>query len=118
MWAIYNNISIKLLNFHTPFRSDWGPHKMGGRVVVYIRDNINVTRRFGLEMDNLETVWLQLKLQGKKILFGTFYIPPNSNQDIWLKLENTVDMALNDNSVYYIMAKGDFNENQLNSSNS
>jgi hypothetical protein len=45
---------------------------MGGRVVVYIRDNINVTRRFGLEMDNLEAVWLQLKLQGKKILFGTF----------------------------------------------
>jgi hypothetical protein len=56
------------------------------------------------EMDNLEAVWLQLKLQGKKVLFGTFYIPPNSNQDIGLKLENTFDMALNDNSVYYIMA--------------
>ena len=69
---------------------------MGGGVVVYIRDNINVTRRFDLEMDNLEAVWLQLKLQGKTILFGTFYIPPNSNQDIWLKLENTFDMALND----------------------
>ena len=75
-------------------------------------------RHFILEMDNLEAVWLQLKLQGKKVLFGTFYIPPNSNQDIWLKLENTFDMALNDNSVYYIMATGDFNENQLNSSNS
>jgi DNA/RNA endonuclease G (NUC1) len=35
-----------------------------------------------------------------------FYIPPNSNQDIWLKLENTFDMALNDNSVDYIMATG------------
>ena len=64
--------SIKLLNFHTPFRSDRGPHKMGGGVVVYIRDNINVTRRFDLEMDNLEAVWLQLKLEGKKVLFGTF----------------------------------------------
>lgn len=91
---------------------------MGGGVVVYIRDNINVTRRFDLEMDNLEAVWLQLKLQGKKVLFGTFYIPPNSNQDIWLKLENTFDLALNDNSVDYIMTTGDFNENQLNSSNS
>jgi hypothetical protein len=46
--------SIKLLNLHTPFRSDRGPHKMGGGVVVYIRDNINVTRRFDLGMDNLE----------------------------------------------------------------
>jgi hypothetical protein len=63
-------------------------------------------------MDNLEAVWLQLKLQGKTILFGTFYIPPNSNHDIWLKLENTFGMALNDNSVDYIMATGDFNENQ------
>jgi hypothetical protein len=59
-----------------------------------------------------------LKLQGKTVLFGTFYIPPNSNQDIWLKLENTFDMALNDNSVDYVMATGDFNENHLNSSNS
>ena len=77
-----------------------------------------MTRRFDLEMDNLEAVWLQLKLQGKKVLFGTFYIPPNSNQDIWFKLENTFDMALNDNSVDYIMATGDLNENQFNSSNS
>ena len=46
------------------------------------------------------------------------HFPPNSNQDIWLKLENTFDMALNNNSVDYIMATGDFNENQLNSSNS
>jgi hypothetical protein len=31
---------------------------------------------------------------------------------------NTFDIALNNNSVDYIMATGDFNENQLNSSNS
>jgi hypothetical protein len=42
LWTIYNNISIKLLNFHTPFRSDWGPHKMKGRVVVYIRDMFQI----------------------------------------------------------------------------
>jgi hypothetical protein len=36
--------------------------KWEGGVVVYIRDNINVTRRFDLEMDNLEEVWLRLKL--------------------------------------------------------
>ena len=47
------------------------------------------------------------------IMFLHIHIPPNSNQDIWLKLENTFDMALNDNTVY-IMAMGDFNENQLN----
>ena len=46
---------------------------MGGGVVVYIRDNINVTRRFDLEMDNLEEVWLRLKLYGKKVLFRTFF---------------------------------------------
>jgi hypothetical protein len=69
-----------------------------------------MTRRFDLEMDNLEAVWLQLKLQGTKVLFGTFYIPPNSNEDIWLKLENTFDMALKDNSVHYTE---DFNDKPI-----
>ena len=92
---------------------------MGGGIIVYIRDNINVTHRFDLEMDNLEVVWLQLKLQGKKVLFGTLYILPNSNQDIWFKLENTFDLTLNDNSVDYIMTTGDLKKKkQLNSSNS
>lgn len=112
-WLNSNNTdeSITLLNFHTPFRSDRGPYKIGGGVVVYTRDNINVTRRSDLEMDNLEAVWLQLKLQGKYVLFGTYFNPPNSKQEIWLKLENTFDIGINDNSVDYIMTTGDFKEN-------
>ncbi|CAC5355799.1 unnamed protein product [Mytilus coruscus] len=69
-------------------------------------------------MDNLESVWLELKLHGKKVLFGTFYIPPNCEQYIWVKLENSLDMALNDNHVDYIMITGDFNDNQINCANS
>ncbi|CAC5385655.1 unnamed protein product [Mytilus coruscus] len=67
--------SIKLLNYQDPFRRDRGPHKAGGGVIVYVRNNIQVNRRTDLEIDNLEAVRLELKFNGKKALLGTFYIP-------------------------------------------
>jgi hypothetical protein len=37
--------SLKLLNYQTPFRKDRGPNKSGGGVILYVKDNINVSRR-------------------------------------------------------------------------
>ncbi|CAC5370554.1 unnamed protein product [Mytilus coruscus] len=96
-WLNNNNTdeSIKLLNYHSPFRRDRGPQKTGGGVVVYVKNNLVAHRRQEIEMDNLESVWLELKLH-----------------------ENSLDMALNDNHVDYIMITGDFNDNQINCANS
>ncbi|CAC5401986.1 unnamed protein product [Mytilus coruscus] len=109
--------SINLLNIHSPFRRDRGPQKLGGEVVVYVKNNLNVRRRPDLEIDELEAIWLELKVQNKNIVFGTFYIPPNSGHETWDKVETSLDMALNDNKDNIIVS-GDFNENQLNISNS
>ncbi|CAC5400500.1 unnamed protein product [Mytilus coruscus] len=109
--------SINLLNFHSPFCRDRGPHKLCGGVVVYVKNNLNVRRRADLEIDELEAIWLELKLQNKKILFGIFYISPNSGHETWVKVETSLDMALNDNKDN-IVVSGDFNENQHNISNS
>ena len=68
--------SIKLTNYQTPFRKDRGPNKLGGGVVVYIKDSIQANRRLDLESNNVEGVWLQIKTHRKNILFGAFYIPP------------------------------------------
>ena len=35
--------------------------KNGGGVVVYIRDNINYTRRIDLETSDVESIWLEIK---------------------------------------------------------
>jgi exonuclease III len=40
-----------------------------------------------------------------------FYIPPNSGQQIWEELEQSIDLALNSN--HAIIITGDFNINQL-----
>jgi hypothetical protein len=40
-------------------------------VILYVKDNINVSRR-----DDLEGIPVQIKINGKKILFGIFFISP------------------------------------------
>ncbi|CAC5379801.1 unnamed protein product [Mytilus coruscus] len=116
-WTVNGKIFVKD-NIEQPFRRDRGPQKTGGGVVVYVKNNLVAHRRQEIEMDNLESVWLELKLHGKKSSLWDFLYPPNCEQDIWVKLENSLDMALNDNHVDYIMITGDFNDNQINCANS
>jgi hypothetical protein len=42
---------------------------------LYVKDNINVSRRDDLDFDDLEGIWVQIKINGKQILFEIFYIP-------------------------------------------
>jgi hypothetical protein len=56
-------------------------------------------------------VWNQTKINNKKYLYGSFYIPPNSGQQIWEELEQSIDFALNSN--HDIIITGDFSINQL-----
>ena len=54
--------SLKLSNYQTPFRKDRGH-------ILYVKDNINVSRRDDLDFDDLEGIWVQTKINGKQILF-------------------------------------------------
>jgi hypothetical protein len=45
-----------------------------------------------------------------------FYIPPKSTQDIWEKLESSIEMAINDTAIDDVIITGDFNDNQLDHS--
>ena len=67
---------MKLSNYQTPFRKDRGSNTSENGVILYVKDNINVSRRGDLDFDDLEGIWVQIKINGKKILFGIFYIPP------------------------------------------
>jgi hypothetical protein len=46
---------------------------------------------------SVECIWLEIKINNKKYIYGTFYIPPNSGQQIWEELEQFIDLALNSN---------------------
>ena len=100
---------IKLANFQDPFRKDRQTNNYGG-VIVYVRENIPCKRRRDLELQGLESIWLELKLKSKVVLFGLFYRPPNSNSEILEKIDQSTDLAM-DADVSDVIITGDFNIN-------
>ena len=63
--------SLKLSNYQTPFRNDRGPSKSGGGVILYVKDNINVSRR-----DDLEGILGSNKNKWQTDLIWNFLYPP------------------------------------------
>ena len=84
---------------------------MGGGVLVYVRYNINCQLRPDLHVSIVECIWLGRRFKTKKYLYGTFYIPPNSNVQLWEDIEQSTDLALTCN--IDIIVAGDFNVNML-----
>ncbi len=58
-------------NYHAPFRKDRRDDSHGG-VIMYVRNTIPAIRRTDLEPVNLECVWAELRLNGKRVLIGVF----------------------------------------------
>jgi hypothetical protein len=65
----------------------------------------------------IEAIWVQIKINGNKVLYGTFYVPPKSNTDSWNKVENSIESAVNDDDIHYVIVTGDINGNQLDVNN-
>ena len=79
-----------------------------------LKKRFNIDKRqYCLEVPGLECIWVELRLRSKKVLYGTFYIPPNSSAAIWDCLERSIDLAVSCNVDSMILV-GDFNDNQLN----
>ncbi|VDI20828.1 Hypothetical predicted protein [Mytilus galloprovincialis] len=75
-------------------------------------------RRDDLEVPGVEVIWIQLKINNKNVLYGTFYVPPKSNNEIWTKIESSIESAVNDVKYDRIIVTGTFNNNLLNGANS
>ena len=84
---------------------------------MYIKETIYAYRRPDLEVNGIEAIWVQIKINGNKVLYETFYVPPKSNTDSWNKVENSIESAVNDVNIDYLIVTGDFNDNQLDVNN-
>ena len=105
-----DNIStdnILFENYCKPFRHDRGTNNYGG-ILVYVKDKLYAVRRHDLEVPNVESIWLEIHSKNKKILFGTFYRPPNSPAGTLLNIETSIGLAIDDN-ISDIVITGDFN---------
>ena len=77
-----NDLTID--SYKIPERKD-RPGDSHGGVILYVKNNIHYTRRHDLELRGVESIWIELTLKHKHILFGVFYRPPNSEAVFFLQ---------------------------------
>ena len=88
----------------------------GGGTAVYIKENINYTRREDLENDNVEGIWLEVYVKhSKSFIVGIIYRPPSSSKHISKNFDktflNTIKKINREKKETLIL--GDFNCNYL-----
>jgi hypothetical protein len=99
---------------YTLFRND--RNRRGGGVAIYVSDVLTASRRPDLEHQDVESVWLEIINNKKKILLGSYYRPPIAQGtrativDAFInKLQASLLAALNLNPDC-LLAIGDFND--------
>ena len=102
--------SLELPGYKSPYRRD-RVDRLEGSVVVFVKDEINCVTRLDLHVSSVECIGLKSRLIIRNTYMDLFYIPPNSGQQIWEELEQSIDLALNSN--HDIIITGDFSINQL-----
>ena len=108
----YSSDDIRLESFRQPERKDRVGDSHGG-VIIYVKDSIHYRRRNDLELQGIESIWVQLTLKHKHVLFGLFYRPPNSDSIYYSGIEDSIHLAI-DTGISDIIITGDFNFNMLN----
>ena len=84
----------------------------GGGLIIYLKSNLTYIRRDDLETNNLETIWLEVKINKQKsFLICYCYRPPSSTVDWISTMENSIEKAFLDDKEVIIL--GDFNFNLL-----
>ena len=100
------NDSVTIANFHKPFRCD-RDGRLGGGVIIYLRDSYYCKRRNDLEIINFEAVWVEVHIKNKTILVGGFYRPINAKVEYYDLVSENVDRACN-TQIKDIVLLGDF----------
>ena len=79
---------------------------------LYVKENIHYKRRLDLKIRGIESIWIELANKHKRILFGLFYRPPNSDINYYLDIENSLHLAI-DTDIPDMIVTGGFNFNML-----
>ena len=73
-----------------------------------MKENLFAKRRNDLEPQDIECVWIEISLNRKKMLIGTFYRPPTSPASTLTSIETSIGLAC-DTNISDILIVGDFN---------
>jgi hypothetical protein len=82
--------------------------------MVYVKSNLHYKRRYDLELNRVENIWIELSLENNKsVLIGLFYRVSNSNTLYNNVIEDSISLAV-DTDINVIIVTGDFNYDALN----
>jgi hypothetical protein len=83
-----------LNGYQIPFRRDRMDNSGYGGIMVWAADHINIRRRSDLEINEIEALWLEVKVKNTSYLLCTTYRPPNIMNDFWEGLSMSISTAL------------------------
>jgi len=67
----------------------------GGGVGIYLRDNLKWKRRFDLERDTVESIWIEINItKSKNFLLAVYYRPPNTSKFLPKNFKDTFNETL------------------------
>ena len=104
------NTSIHLTHFHPPIRRDRPTERPTWWCYHIWRDkthNLFCKPRPDLQVNGLEAVWVETKINQESLLVGSLYRPPNSSVNYWELISDSIRKA--NNCVVKIIILGDFN---------
>ena len=58
--------------------------------MIYVKDFLHYKRQTDLEHRNFENIWIEITNSHKRILFGLFYRPPNSDSNYFSDIEDSI----------------------------
>ena len=108
-----SNDNLCIEGYNSCFRKDRNSY--GGGVMIYIANAIRACRRYDLEPNNTEILWIEIPQSTNSLLICCVYRPPNSSGTFWEKLTWSIEKA-NDISSNIIVL-GDINVIFFNLSN-
>ena len=76
--------------------------------MIYVKDCLRYKRRVDLESRNIESIWIELTINHKRILFELLYCPPNSDSNYFSDIEDSVALAVDSPGISDIIITGDF----------
>ena len=103
----HSDDEVSLEGFHKPIRKDRQNNRVGGGVAIFVKIGHFCKHRSDLEIDELEAVWIETRINKKSYIVGSFYRPPNASNDYWNLIEQSIHRANSMNSTMIIL--GDFN---------
>jgi hypothetical protein len=110
-WLTANDEStdFQLPGYQPVLRRDRGTGVEGyGGILAWVSNNVACKRRSDFELAEIEAMWLEIRTKNNKFFLCVLYRPPNTDQTFWFKLQESVDLVMQENNPK-IMLLGDLN---------